>query len=336
MNIKISNKNIGNSFPTFFIAEAGLNHNGDVDLAKKMIDASSTVGADAIKFQTYKSENFLSENSEYFDFFKNVELSFEEFKEIKKYADNLDMIFISTPFDFESADYLKKINVPGFKIASSDMTNLPLIGHIAKMNLPIILSTGLATIDEIDESVKLCNSLGNNQISILHCVADYPAPPEETNLRAMESIKEKFHVPVGYSDNGESTLVDEVAVSLGANIIEKHFTLDKNLEGPDHSFSIEPTNLKSLISRIRLIEKIRGNGIKSPTKSEIKNKPAIRKSIFALRQIKKGDLFSFENLAIKRPGDGIEPKHWNDILNKKSTREIQKDELIRWDDISKK
>ncbi len=334
MNIKISNKNIGNSFPTFFIAEAGLNHNGDIDLAKKMIDKSKYVGADAIKFQTYKSENFLSEKSEYFDFFKNVELSFEEFKEIKKYADNLDMIFISTPFDFESADYLRKINVPGFKIASSDLTNLPLIAHIAKMNLPIILSTGLATIDEIDESVKLCNSLGNNQISILHCVADYPAPPEETNLRAMESIKEKFHVPVGYSDNGESTLVDEVAVSLGANIIEKHFTLDKNLEGPDHSFSIEPTNLKSLISRIRLIEKIRGNGIKSPTKSEIKNKPAIRKSIFALRQIKKGDLFSFENLAIKRPGDGIEPKHWNDILNKKSTREIQKDELIRWDDVS--
>ena len=299
-----------------------------------MIDASSTVGADAIKFQTYKSENFLSENSEFFDFFKNVELSFEEFREIKEYADNLDMIFISTPFDFESADYLKKINVPGFKIASSDMTNLPLISHIAKMKLPIILSTGLGTIDEIDESIKLCHSLGNNQISILHCVADYPALPEDTNLTAMEDIKEQFDVPVGYSDNGESTLVDEVAVSLGADIIEKHFTLDKNLEGPDHSFSIEPTNLKSLISRIRLIEKIRGNGIKSPTKSEIKNKIAIRKSIFALRQIKKGDLFSLENLAIKRPGDGIEPKYWNDVLNKKSTREIKKDELISWDDIS--
>tara|TARA_Y100000996_G_C22536315_1_gene648377 strand:+ start:398 stop:1402 length:1005 start_codon:yes stop_codon:yes gene_type:complete len=334
MNIKISNKNIGNSFPTFFIAEAGLNHNGDIDLAKKMIDKSKYVGADAIKFQTYKSENFLSEKSEYFDFFKNVELSFEEFREIKEYADNLDMIFISTPFDFESADYLKKINVPGFKIASSDMTNLPLISHIAKMKLPIILSTGLGTIDEIDESIKLCHSLGNNQISILHCVADYPALPEDTNLTAMEDIKEQFDVPVGYSDNGESTLVDEVAVSLGADIIEKHFTLDKNLEGPDHSFSIEPTNLKSLISRIRLIEKIRGNGIKSPTKSEIKNKIAIRKSIFALRQIKKGDLFSLENLAIKRPGDGIEPKYWNDVLNKKSTREIKKDELISWDDIS--
>jgi len=334
MSIKISNKKIGNSFPTFFIAEAGLNHNGDINLAKKMIDESKNVGADAIKFQTYKSENFLSETSEYFDFFKNVELSFEEFKEIKEYADNLDVIFLSTPFDFESADYLKRINVPGFKIASSDMTNLPFIAHIAKMNLPIILSTGLATIDEIDESIKLCNSLGNDQISILHCVADYPAPPEETNLTAMESIKEKFHVPVGYSDNGESTLVDEVAVSLGADIIEKHFTLDKKLEGPDHSFSIQPADLKLLINRIRLIEKIRGDGIKSPTESEIKNKLAIRKSIFASQQISQGDIFSSDNLAIKRPGNGIEPKHWNNILDKKSTREIQKNELITWDDIS--
>ena len=179
MHFKISNKSIGNSFPTFFIAEAGLNHNGDIDLAKKMIDASSTVGADAIKFQTYKSENFLSENSEYFDFFKNVELSFEEFREIKEYADNQNVIFLSTPFDFESADYLRRINVPGFKIASSDMTNLPLISHIAKMKLPIILSTGLATIGEIDiqfykilvEKEKLVLTVPINQQSKLRPIA---------------------------------------------------------------------------------------------------------------------------------------------------------------------
>lgn len=335
MTLKISNKYIGKSFPTYFIAEAGLNHNGDVNLAKKMIDEAKNANSDAIKFQTYKSENFLTENSKYFDFFKNVELSFEEFKEIKEYADNVGITFLSTPFDFESADYLNKIDVPGFKIASSDVTNLPLIAHIAKMKLPIILSTGLATLDEIDESIKLCHSLQNDQISILHCVADYPAMPEETNLSAMETIREKFPFPVGYSDNGESSLVDEVAVSMGADIIEKHFTLDKKLEGPDHSFSIQPDDLKLLISRIRLIEKIRGNGIKIPSNSEIKNKLAIRKSIFASQPILKGDIFSLKNLAIKRPGNGIEPKHWNDLINKKSTRDINKDELIVWDDFSK-
>ena len=335
MTLKISNKYIGKSFPTYFIAEAGLNHNGDVNLAKKMIDEAKNANSDAIKFQTYKSENFLTETSKYFDFFKNVELSFEEFKEIKEHADNVGITFLSTPFDFESADYLNKIGVPGFKIASSDVTNLPLIAHIAKMKLPIILSTGLATLDEIEESIKLCHFLQNDQISILHCVADYPAMPEETNLSAMETIREKFCFPVGYSDNGESSLVDEVAVSMGADIIEKHFTLDKKLEGPDHSFSIQPDDLKLLISRIRLIEKIRGNGIKIPANSEIKNKLAIRKSIFASQPIFKGDTFSSKNLAIKRPGNGIEPKHWNDLINKKSTRDINKDELIVWDDFSK-
>jgi len=334
-SIKISNKYIGKSFPTYFIAEAGLNHNGNINLAKKMIVEAKNANSDAIKFQTYKSENFLTESSEYFDFFKNVELSFEEFKEIKEYADNVGITFLSTPFDFESADYLQKINVSGFKIASSDITNLPLIAHVAKMKLPVILSTGLATLDEIDEAIKLCNSLQNDQISILHCVADYPAIPEETNLSAMETIREKFHFPVGYSDNGESNLVDEVAVSMGADIIEKHFTLDKKLEGPDHSFSIQPDDLKLLINRIRLIEKIRGNGIKIPTNSEIKNKLAIRKSIYASQRIIKGNIFSSKNLAIKRPGDGIEPKHWNNIINKKSTRDINKDELITWDDFSK-
>tara|TARA_B110000014_G_C20063150_1_gene553832 strand:+ start:174 stop:1178 length:1005 start_codon:yes stop_codon:yes gene_type:complete len=334
VNIKISNKDIGESFPTYFIAEAGLNHNGDINLAKKMVDEAKNANSDAIKFQTYKSENFLSESSEYFDFFKNVELSFEEFKEIKQYADNVDIAFLSTPFDFESADYLRKIDVPGFKIASSDITNLPLISHIAKMKLPMILSTGLATLDEIGESIHICNSLENDQISILHCVADYPAIPEEANLTAIQSIREKFHLPVGYSDNGESTLVDEVAVSLGADIIEKHFTLDKKLEGPDHSFSIQPDDLKLLISKIRLIEKIRGDGIKAPTNSEIKNKLVIRKSIFASQRITNGQLFSLDNLAIKRPGYGIEPKHWSKIINKKCNRDIEKDELITWDDIS--
>ena len=332
--IEINGKKIGSVNSTYFIAEAGLNHNGDIDIAKKMIDSAHNAGADSIKFQTYKSENFLSSSSQYFDFFKNVELSFENFKEIKNYADDTGITFLSTPFDFESANFLKKIGVSAFKIASSDLTNIPLIEHIAKMNSPMIISTGIGTMDEIEQSLEVCRSVGNNKISILHCVADYPANPEETNLDAIIMMKEKFQVPIGYSDNGESTIVDEIAVSLGANIIEKHFTLDKNMQGPDHSFSILPDDMKQLITKFRLIEKIKGDGNKIPNKSESNNKIAVRKSITCSKFIQNGDLLSTENLALKRPGNGIEPKFWNKIIGKKATRDIESDELINWDDIS--
>jgi len=320
--------------PTYFIAEAGLNHNGQIDIAKKMIDVARDAGADAIKFQTYKSENFLSTSSKYFGFFKNVELSFDDFEILKNYADDCGITFLSTPFDFQSADFLEKIGVSAFKVSSSDLTNIPLIEHIAKMDLPMIISTGLGTLDEIDEAVRTCKSAGNEKIAILHCVADYPTNPEETNLDALITMKNKYQIPIGYSDNGESTIVDEVAVSLGADIIEKHFTLDKKMEGPDHSFSILPNDMKQLITKFRLIEKIKGNGRKFPNDSEKNNKIAIRKSITCSKFIKNGENLSLENIAIKRPGDGIEPKFWQEVIGKKATRDINKDELIKWDDIS--
>ena len=335
MNVlDINNKKIGEANPTYFIAEAGLNHNGQIDIAKKMIDSAYNAGADAIKFQTYKSENFLSESSEYFDFFKNVELSYDDFNILKNYSDDCGITFLSTPFDFQSADFLEKIGVSAFKIASSDLTNTPLIEHIAKMNLPMIISTGLGTFNERDESIKICSSVGNEKIAILHCVADYPANPEETNLDAVISMKNKYQFPIGYSDNGESEIVDEVAVSLGADIIEKHFTLDKKMSGPDHSFSILPSDMKQLIEKFRLIKKIKGNGNKLPNKSEINNKIAIRKSITCSKFIKNGENFSFENIAIKRPGNGIEPNFWKDVIGKKANQDINKDELISWDYIS--
>ena len=305
-----------------------------MDTAKKMIDSAYNAGADAIKFQTYKSENFLSESSEYFNFFKNVELSYNDFKVLKDYSDNLGITFLSTPFDFQSADFLEEIGVSAFKIASSDLTNTPLIEHIAKMNLPMIISTGLGTFNEIDESIKICTSVGNEKIAILHCVADYPANPEETNLDALVSMKNKYEFPIGYSDNGESEIVDEVAVSLGADIIEKHFTLDKKMSGPDHSFSILPNDMKQLIEKFRLIKKIKGNGNKSPNESEINNKIAIRKSITCSKFIKNGENFSLENIAIKRPGNGIEPKFLREIIGKKANHDIEKDEQIKWDYIS--
>lgn len=333
IQLEINGKKIGQNQQTYFIAEAGLNHNGDVKLAKKLVEEAHNSGADAIKFQTYKSEAFLTESSKYFKFFKKVELSYEDFGEIHDHAKSCGITFFSTPFDFESVDYLQKIGVPCFKIASGDLTNMPLIRHIAKMQKPMIISTGIGTIEEVENAISWCMYHNNNKIALLHCVANYPTLPEETNLRAIEYLKSKFNFPVGYSDNGEPVLVDLAAVSIGANLIEKHFTLDKKLDGPDHFFSIDPSGLKSLISQIRILEKIRGNSIKLPQSSEISNRDAIRKSITAKIDIKEGETLSNKNLAIKRPAGGIEPKHWDLVLTKKSKKYIKKDELIKWEDI---
>jgi len=331
--IIINNKKIGSQHNPFFIAEAGLNHNGDIEIAKKMIDKAIESGADAIKFQTYKSEEFLTESSEYFNFFKNVELSFDEFKELNNYAKEKNFTFFSAPFDIPSADFLYKIDVPCFKIASSDLTNMPLIRHIAKMKKPMIISTGIGTMKEIEEAVNWCLSENNDQIALLHCVANYPALPEETNLDAIKSMMKKFNFPIGFSDNGESELVDIAAVSLGACIVEKHYTLDKEFDGPDHSFSIEPKDLKKLTSQLSLIKKIKGTGLKQPTDFELLNKPAIRKSITAKVDILKGEKLTENNMSIKRPEGGIEPKSWDSLLSKCTNKLIKKDSVIKWDDL---
>ena len=329
----INNQKIGSKHKPFFIAEAGLNHNGDIEIAKQMIDKAIESGADAIKFQTYKSEEFLTESSEYFNFFKSVELSFDEFKELSDYAKNKNFTFFSAPFDIPSADFLNQIDVPCFKIASSDLTNMPLIRHIAKMKKPMIISTGIGTMEEVEEAINWCLLEGNNQIALLHCVANYPTLPEETNLNAIKSMMEKFSYPIGYSDNGESTLVDLAAVSMGACIIEKHYTLDKKFDGPDHSFSIEPTNLKQLTSQLSLIAKMKGTGLKVPTDSELSNRHIIRKSITAKIDIQEGEKLSEKNSSIKRPEGGIEPKCWDLAISKRANKLIKKDSVIKWNDL---
>ncbi len=323
-----------NDKETYVIAEGGLNHDGDVNIAKKLIDAAKKSGANAIKFQTYKTENFVRETNQYFDVFKNAELTFEQFKELKNYAKNIGLTFFSTPFDIESAEFLDGIDVPCFKIASSDLTNLPLIRRIAKMKKPMIISSGLATMNEIEDAVNCCLFEGNNQIALLHCVANYPTQPNEVNMNVLNTLKKTFNFPIGYSDNGESTLVDIVAVSMGANIIEKHFTLDKNMSGPDHSFSIEPNGLTSLISQIREIDQMKGDGIKIPQFSEIENRLAIRKSITAKRDLQQGKKIQEDDISIKRPADGIEPKYITMIIGKTINTDIKKDSPIFWSNIS--
>ena len=319
---------------TYFIAEGGLNHNGDINIAKKLIDAAKECGAHAIKFQTYKSENFVRETNQYFDVFKNAELTFEQFKELKNYSENIGLTFFSTPFDMESAEFLNELGMPCFKIASSDLTNLPLITKIAKMQKPMIISTGLSTMNEINDAVNCCLFEGNNQIAILHCVANYPTQPNEVNMNVINTLKKTFDFPIGYSDNGESALVDIVAVSMGANIIEKHFTLDKKMSGPDHGFSIDPNGLKSLISQIHEVDQMKGDGIKIPQFSEIKNRLAIRKSITAKRDLQQGEKIQENDISIKRPADGIEPKYITMILGKTINTNIKKDSPILWSNIS--
>ena len=334
MNVKIQEKEIGVENPTFIVAEAGLNHNGDIEIAKKMIDAAIEARADAIKFQTFKTEEFLSRSSEYFELFKNVELSFKDFGELNEYAKEKNIIFFSAPFDIISAEFLEKLDIPCFKVASSDLTNIPLIRKIAQSKKPMIISTGLANLEEIENAIDCCKKENNNNLILLHSVSNYPTSPDETNLRAMDTLREKFDFPIGYSDNGESSLVDLVAVSMGSNLVEKHFTLDKNMEGPDHSFSIEPENLKELISDIRIIEKMRGTGNKNPQDSEIPGIKSIRKSLTARVDIPKGSKINLDNIAIKRPQEGIEPKYLDEVLGKKVNKDISRDTPIRFEDLS--
>lgn len=319
---------------TYVIAEGGLNHNGDIKIAKQLIDTAKECGANAIKFQTYKTENFVRETNQYFDVFKKAELSLEQFKELNDYSKNLDLTFFSTPFDVESAKFLNQLNVPCFKVASSDLTNLPLISTIAKMNKPMIISSGLATMNEIEDAVNCCLFEGNNKIALLHSVANYPTQPIEVNMNVINSLKKRFNFPVGYSDNGESTLVDLVAVSMGANIIEKHFTLDKTMPGPDNSFSIEPNGLKLLISQINEINQMKGDGIKIPQSSEIKNRLTIRKSITAKHDLEQGKKIEEDDILIKRPADGIEPKFLSKIIGKTLNTNIKKDSPITWSCLS--
>ena len=331
--VKIDGRLIGPNQPTYFVAEAGLNHNTDIKLAKKLIDEAKGCGADAVKFQTYKAEQFLTPSSSFYKGFKGAEIAFEKFGELKDYAKNIGITFFSAPFDLQSADFLNEIRVPCFKIASGDMTDIPLIRHVAKMDKPMIISTGLANMDEVEIAVNTCLDEGNKKIILLHCIAHYPTEPNETNLFAMETIRNKFHLPVGYSDNGESLLVDIVAVSMGANIIEKHFTLDKKLPGPDHFFSIDPPGLKNLISQIQIVESMKGDGIKSPQSSEIPLITETRKSITASMDIQKDEILTKEKLLTKRPATGIEPKYLDQILGKKLNRSVKQDTAIVWEDI---
>ncbi|MDR2646013.1 MAG: N-acetylneuraminate synthase [Holosporaceae bacterium] len=323
----------------FIIAEAGVNHNGSIELAKKLVDKAIHAGCDAVKFQTFKAENVVSkvaEKAEYqkkntdskesqLEMIKKLELSFDDFAELKRYCDNCGIIFLSSPFDIESVDFLANLGVKYFKIPSGEIVNLPLLRRINFCRKRVILSTGMATIEEIDAAMK---ALSSCEISLLHCTTEYPCPYDEVNLKAIQTLKNRFNLTVGYSDHTEGIEIPVAAVTMGATIVEKHFTLDKNMDGPDHKASLEPHELRQMVSAIRNVEKAMGNGEKIPSKSELKNISIVRKSIVAKRDIKKGEIFSEENLTTKRSGNGISPMQWDEIIGTFALKDYLEDELI--------
>ncbi len=328
----------------FIIAEAGVNHNGSVDLAKQLIDVASNSGADAVKFQTFKAENLVSKNTqkaEYqkqttnasesqFDMIKKLELDVDTHKELITYCQEKDIMFLSTPFDHDSIDLLSSLGLHIFKIPSGEITNLPYLRYIGSLDKQVVLSTGMSNLQEVEDALTILINAGTSKenITILHANTMYPTPMEDVNLNAMLTIQQEFGVAVGYSDHTLGIEVDIAAVAMGASIIEKHFTLDKTMNGPDHKASLEPDELKAMVLSIRNIEKALGSYEKKPSPSESINIDIARKSIVSNQIIKKGDMLSDKNITTKRPGTGISPMEWDKVIGTVATKNYQVDDLI--------
>lgn len=327
---------------TYIIAEAGVNHNGSLRLAKKLVDKAVWAGADCIKFQTFNSEKIVAKNApkadyqkkttnnteNQLDMLKKLELTSKQFINLKDYCQKKGIAFLSTPFDLESINFLASIGLKTWKIPSGEITNYPYLRTIGKRKENVIMSTGMSTTAEVRNAIAVLKKFGTKKIRLLHCTTEYPAPYDSVNLQAMHTLKKDFGYDVGYSDHTNGIEIPVAAVAMGATIIEKHFTLDHNMEGPDHKASLEPEELRNMIRAIRNVEKAFGNGKKEPSKAEKRNIPIVRKSIVAASYIKKGDVFSDRNLTTKRPGKGTSPMLWERIVGTIAKRDYNEDELI--------
>lgn len=323
------------------IAEAGINHNGDIEIAKTLVRAAKESGANVVKFQTAKINSLVSKNAKMADYQKKnmgkeesqkemlskLLLPFDSFVVLAGYCREIGIQFLSTPFDIESIHFLKSL-VAFWKVPSGEITNYPYLVEIAKTGMPVIMSTGMSELSEIDDAMKVLKDNGCSDITLLHCNTQYPTPYEDVNLLAMNTLKERYGVPVGYSDHTNGIEVSIAAAALGAEVIEKHVTLDKTMEGPDHKASLEPYELKTMVCSIRNIEKALGSVEKTTSRSEMPNKVVARKSIVAKREIAAGETLSEDNITTKRPGNGISPMRWNEILGKKAVRSFAEDELL--------
>lgn len=323
------------------IAEAGVNHNGSLKMAKEMVNIAKECGADIVKFQTAKLDSLVSIHAEMADYqkkntgggksqkdlLKELLLEYDEFVELAKYCKEVGIVFLSTPFDIESIRFLNDLQ-DIWKVPSGEITNYPYLVEIGRTGKRVILSTGMADMDEIDNAIRVLKENGTSDITILHCTSEYPASICDINLLALSTLRNKFGLPVGYSDHTQGIEVDLAAVALGATIIEKHFTLDKNLPGPDHKASLEPDELKAMIKGIRIVEQAMGSREKKPSKVELKNREVARKSIVAKERIKEGELLTERNITTKRPGTGLSPMRWNDVLGTKAIKNFEIDDFI--------
>jgi len=341
--IKIGKRWIGDEYPCFIVAEAGANHDRKLSQAKKLIDIAKKAGADAVKFQIYSAETLYSqktkalpgEKKKPFDVIKKIEMPREWIYKLARYSKKQGLIFLSSPFDKKAIDQLSPF-VPAFKWGSPELIERPLLEYTAKKGKPLIISTGFYNQEEVSEAVKWVYRTGNKKIILLHCTGLYPTFSGEVNLKAISALKKKFQIPIGLSDHTLSTIIPAAAVALGANVIEKHFTLSRRLKGPDHAFALEPGELKEMVNNIRNVEESLGSGIKKPVEREIKKEKLIRRGIITIKEIKKGEKITPENIAIKRIGQGaILPKYYKNILGKKLFRNVKTDQKITWKMIKK-
>ncbi len=330
--------------PTLIIAEAGVNHNGDINLAKQLVDAAARAGADLVKFQTFSAHRLVTQDApkaqyqtettdpsqSQFDMLRKLELTAQMHEVLLEHCKKQDIGFLSTGFDIESLEYLAKLGLSRFKVPSGEITNLPYLRRIGSLSKPLILSTGMATLGEIEAALEILDQAGisRSQITVLHCNTEYPTPMSDVNLKAMCTIRDAFGVTVGYSDHTQGIEVPIAAVALGAAVIEKHLTLDRSLPGPDHKASLEPEEFAAMVRAIRNIEQATGDGIKRPSNSEAKSRSIVRKSLVAARPIRAGETFTHENITVKRPGIGISPMRWDEVVGRSALRDFVTDELI--------
>ena len=331
----------------YIIAEAGVNHNGDVKTAIRMIEKAKECGCDCIKFQTFKTERLVTKKAKKADYqventqnkdsqfsmLKALELTYDDFYLLKEHCDKVGIDFMSTPFDCESVDLLEQLNVAIYKMSSGDITNKQLLEYVADKQKPVIVSTGMCTMDEVHEAVKWIEQRGNQQITLLHCTSNYPTSYNEVNMNAMSALHHEFPYRIGYSDHTKGIIIPVMAVAMGAMVIEKHFTLDKEMVGPDHKASLDVDELENMVAAIRNIEVAKGDGIKQPTISELSTRDVARKSIVLRHEMKSGECLRLEDMDIKRPGTGIAPKYIGELNGKRLIRDMEAEEMLRFEDV---
>jgi N-acetylneuraminate synthase/N,N'-diacetyllegionaminate synthase len=343
-DICIGQRTVGSSSKVFVVAEIGINHDGSLEQAHKLVDAAADAGADAVKFQTFRADRLMAPVEARFaqqepgaesayQLFRRLELSREAHEQLKAHADARGVVFLSTPFDEESADFLDQLGVPAFKIASSDITHTPLLRRVATKRKPVLLSTGMSYLGEVSDAILALKSAGAKEILLLHCVSLYPAPPETLNLRSIETMRNHFGLPVGYSDHCEGFILPLAAVALGAVLLEKHFTLSRDLPGPDHKVSMEPAELRILVQYLQDVEASLGDGRKHPASAEEENRKLSRRSISVTADIRAYEVIAPWMLAVKRPGTGLEPRQLESVIGMRARRNISKNSILQWEDL---